>query len=398
MKIFNREINLFKKHRNVIDINSVDDVLLKALLNNEEIDRDKAMALPSVSSAVDFISNTVAMIPIKLYRETNGSVQEVKDDIRVSLLNDDTKDTLDGYQFKKAITEDYLLGKGGYAYINKNRNTVKSLNYVKDSDIKIMSNNDPIFKKYDISVNSKTYSDYDFIKVLRNTKDGAQGVGVTKQVSKAIETAYQTMLYQLVVLKTGGNKKGFLKSEKALDKEALEALKTAWNDLYANNENNVVILNKGLEFQESSNSSVEMQLNENKTTLNKEIESIFHIKNNFNDTFKEAIQPILSAFECALNRNLLLEKEKKEYFFSFDLKEILKGTLKERYEAYKTAKETGWITLNEIRYLENYDDIEGLDVIAMSLGNVIYDTKEHKYYIPNTDSMMKMSEGGDGDA
>lgn len=398
MKIFNREINLFKKHRNVIDINSVDDVLLRALLNNEEIDRDKAMALPSVSSAVDFISNTVAMIPIKLYRETNGSVQEVKDDIRVSLLNDDTKDTLDGYQFKKAITEDYLLGKGGYAYINKNRNTVKSLNYVKDSAISFLSNEDPIFKKYEITINGKNYKDYNFIKLLRNTKDGAEGVGVTKQVSKAIETAYQTMLYQLVVLKTGGNKKGFLKSEKALDKEALEALKTAWNDLYANNENNVVILNKGLEFQESSNSSVEMQLNENKTTLNKEIESIFHIKNNFNDTFKEAIQPILSAFECALNRDLLLEKEKKEYFFSFDLKEILKGTLKERYEAYKTAKETGWITLNEIRYLENYDDIEGLDVIAMSLGNVIYDTKEHKFYTPNTDSMKKMSEGGDGDA
>ena len=45
----------------------------------------------------------------------------------------------------------------------------------------------------------------------------------------------------------------------------------------ANNENNVVVLNKGLEFQESSNSSVEMQLDQNKRTLADEINKIFHI-------------------------------------------------------------------------------------------------------------------------
>ena len=138
-----------------------------------------------------------------------------------------------------------------------------------------------------------------------------------------------------------------------------------------------------------------MQLNENRKTLNQEIEDIFHIKNNYNDTFKEAIYPILSAIECALNRDLLLEKEKKDFFFSFDLKEILKGSLKERFEAYKLAKETGWITLNEIRYLENKDPIDGLDIIAMSLGNVIYDTKTKQYYTPNTDSTKLLGKGGE---
>ena len=91
----------------------------------------------------------------------------------------------------------------------------------------------------------------------------------------------------------------------------------------------------------------------------------------------------------------MLEKEKAELFFAFDIKEILKGDLKERFEAYKIAKETGWITENEIRYLENYDAIEGLDIIAMSLGNVIYDVNSKTYYTPNTDSSKSMSKGGD---
>lgn len=387
---------LFQKTKNEIDINSIDDVLLKALITNEEIDRDKAMSLPAVESAVSFITDTISMIPIKLYKEIDGKVEEVKDDNRVALLNDDTKDTLDGVQFKRALVEDYLLGKGGYAYINRNRNVVKSLNYVEDEKITIMKNTDPINKKYDIVVNGNAYQGYQFIKVLRNSKDGASGKGLISQVSKAIETAYQNMLYQLTLLKTGGNKRGFLKSENSLSQEAIDKLKEAWKNLYSkNNENNVVVLNKGIDFREASNSSVEMQLNESKQTLNAEIASIFHIKSNYNDTFKEAIMPILSAIECSLNRDLLLEKEKKEFFFSFDLKEVLKGSIKERYEAYKIAKETGWITPNEIRYLENYDDIDGLDIIAMNLGNVIYDVKTHTYYTPNTDSSKKMGEGGD---
>lgn len=385
---------IFKRHENEI-VNTVDDVLLKALLTGQEIDREKALSLPAVAKAVGFITDTISMIPIKLYKEVDGKVEEVKQDNRVALLNDDTKDTLDGVQFKRALVEDYLLGKGGYAYINKQRNIVKSLNYVEESKITILKNNDPIKKSFEILVDSKHYKSFDFIKILRNTKDGASGTGLTYQVSKAIETAYQNMLYQLTMLKIGGNKKGFLKSEVSLSQDAIDNLKNAWNNLYNDNTSNVIVLNKGIDFKEASNSSVEMQVNESKKTLNDEIDGIFHIKSNYNDTFKEAIMPILSAIECALNRDLLLEREKSQFFFSFDLKEVLKGSVKERYEAYKIAKETGWITPNEIRYLENYDDIEGLDIIAMNLGNVIYDVKTHEYYTPNTDSSKKMGEGGD---
>ena len=46
----------------------VDDVLLKALLSGEPITREQAMTIPAVSAAVDFISNTIAAMPVKLYR------------------------------------------------------------------------------------------------------------------------------------------------------------------------------------------------------------------------------------------------------------------------------------------------------------------------------------------
>lgn len=362
----------------------VSDVLLRALLNGETITREKALTLPAVSGAVDFICNSVACMPVKLYKYKQGKVTEVENDSRTRMLNGDTGDTLDAFQMKKAMVEDYLLGKGGYAYIQKSRNDVTGLYYVQENYVTIMKTPDPIHKEYQISVDGKMYEPYEFIKLLRNTKDGASGVGLTVEVSKALETAYQTLLYQLSLVKSGGNKKGFLKSNRKLGQEEIDTLKRAWKNMYANNEENVVVLNNGLEFQEASNSSVEMQLNESKKTLQDEINNLFHISGDFDLTFKEAIYPIVKAFETALNRDLLLEKEKKNYFFEFDTKEIVKASLQERYNAYKTAKETGFMTLNEIRKSENMNYVEGLDVVNVGLGAVLYDTQTQKYFTPNT--------------
>ena len=367
------------------------DALLSALMNGETITREKALTLPAVSGAVDLICNTVACMPVKLYKYKKGTVEEVEGDPRVSLLNGDTGDTLDAFQFKKAMVEDYLLGKGGYAYIERDRNDVVALRYVEDIYITILKNFKPIYKDFTINVEGVPYYPYDFIKLLRNTKDGASGVGLTVEVSKALETAYQTLLYQLGMVKSGGNKKGFLKSQRKLGQDEIDVLKSAWRRLYANNEENVVVLNNGLEFQEASNSSVEMQLNESKKTLQDEINHLFHISDDFELFFKEAIYPIVKAFETALNRDLLLEKEKKSLFFEFDVKEIIKANITERYNAYKTAKETGFMTLNEIRRMENMNYVEGLDVVNVGLGAVLYDTDTHQYFTPNTGETVDLN-------
>lgn len=372
----------------------VNDVLLKALLSGEPITRENAMTIPAVSGAVDFISNMIASMPVKLYKYKDGSVESRDDDPRVRLLNGDTGDTLDAYQMKKAMVEDYLMGQGGYAYIRRSRNEVTGLFYVRDDYVTVLWNANPIFKERKLFVFENEYDLYEYIKLLRNTKDGASGIGLTVEVSKALETAYTTLVYQLSLAKSGGNKKGFLKSVRKLGQSEIDVLKQAWVNMYSNNSENVVVLNNGLEFQEASNSSSEMQLDQNKKTLTDEIKNIFHIyDNDFYRTFKEAIYPIVKAFETALNRDLLLEKEKKNMFFEFDVKEILRVDIKERYEAYKLAKETGFMTINEIRRAENMNRIEGMDVINVGLASVLYDVNTHKYYTPNTDNLTDPADG-----
>ena len=238
-------------------------------------------------------------------------------------------------------------------------------------------------------VNGKSYLPFDFIKFLRNTKDGASGIGITQENNHALQTAYQRLLLEYDITITGGNKKGFLKSNKRVSDEVIKKLKKSWDEYYAGN-SSTVVLNDGLEFQEASNTSVENQMNEKNKSFSDEIKEIFHISNDYNRFIKNAIEPIAKAFATALNRELLLEKEKSSYFFAPDMTELLKGSIKERYEAYQIAIKNGFKTINEVRFLENDNEIDGLDVVTFSLANVLYDIKTGNIYTPNTNKNINI--------
>lgn len=374
------------------ETDSNEDALLRAGLSDEVLSKTQAMNVPAFSACVSLIAETVSTIPIKLYRRDGGKLEEVKDDIRVRLLNYDTGDTLDGVQFKRALINDYLTGKGGYAFINRSGNKVKSIHYVDECEISFMYAQDPIFKDYDIMVRGIKYRPYDFIKVLRNTRDGWKGQSVIEENSEVLSVAYHSLKFEKTLVKTGGNKKGFIKSPRKLAQSAMEALKKAWRNLYQNNTENVVILNEGLEFQEASNTSVEMQLNENKKTNSDEICKIFNMppaminggatetdKTNF---VQYCLNGALSALECALNRDLLLESEKGSFYFAADTSELTKGDIEKRFKAYEIAGRNGFLQIDEIRRKENLPPL-GLDFVRLGLQDVLYDPHTKQFYMPN---------------
>ena len=267
----------YEKREQAVDDKSINDLLLSALINDRPVTKEEALNIPAVAGCAELIAGKVASIPIKLYKEENGKVIEIQDE-RVDLLNDDTKDTLDGYQLKKALVLDYLLDGNGYAYINRDRNKIKSLHYVDSRYVTIRMNSDPIFKSYDFIVNGQTYRDFEFLKFTRKTKDGVTGKGIIEENNKILSVAYNALMYEDLLNRTGGNKKGFLKSQSRLSKESIEELKRSWNNLYQNNTENVVVLNNGIEFQEASQSSVELQMNENKQTNSALISFCFSLR------------------------------------------------------------------------------------------------------------------------
>lgn len=397
--------NRKKKEKRTEESTTLEDLLLQTILKEDTVTKEMALNIPTLAGCLELVSNTIATLPIQLFKEENGKVIQVLDDNRIKLLNDDTRDTLDGFQFKKALVYDYLLMGNGYAYINKERGKVKSLHYVKESDVSININADPIFKNYDILVGGQTYYPHNFIKILRNTKNGADGVGIVESNNKLLAATYDALIYENILSKTGGNKKGFIKSENKLSDEAIEQLKAQWKKMYSGNSENCIVLNKGLTFQESGSTSTEMQLNENKRANSIEICKIVNVppsmiegdgkanENDYEKYVKMAILPILRAILSALNRDLLLEKEKKSFYFAFDIKELLKGDIEKRFKAYEIGIKNGFLGVNEVRYEEDREPIEAFnDIIKLGLQDVLFNTKDNTIYTPNTDKTSKISD------
>ena len=393
MGLFSRK-QVETQERNTTPENNepLSDLLLSCFLNGEKLTREKVLTIPAVSSNIDLIASSIATMPVKLYKKNGEQVEEIPNDKRTSLLNGDTGDTLSAYELKYALIRDYFLGGGGFCYIHRNLNKVIGLHYVNNERVTINYNFNDIFKDYTIFVLGNSYKPYEFIKILRDTDNGCSGKSITEELSTALETAYQTQIYQLSQVRTGGARKGFLKSERRLGQDEINALKNAWRRLYSTSSENVVVLNSGIDFKEASTSSVELQLNESIKTLAEQINNVFHIGKTFEETYKNSIYPLKVAFENALNRDLLLESEKEEYFFRLDEKELIKGSIKERYEVYEVATRCGLNTINELREFEGLNRIEGLDVVNLNLASVLYDINTKKFFVPNTNSNFTMND------
>jgi len=385
---------------------SFEDSLLQAMLGGGSVTREMALQVPTISGGIDLIAGIVAGTPIKLYRDRGGRAEEVKDDVRSRILNDETGDTLNANNFWHAMVRDYYLGKGAYAYIHKVKGEYTGLHYVDEAQVAIIKNSEAIFKDYNIFVQGKSYYPHEFLKILRNTKDGASGVPITQESSRLIETAYQMLILERNNAKRGGRKKGFLRSEKKLEQGPLDALRAAFRKLYSGDaegdtSDDFVVLNNGVDFKETSETSVEMQLNENKITNAGEFAKIFHISTDVmsgkateadaSSLAKLAAIPLMTAIQCALNRDFLLESEKGELYWAFDTKELLKGSMKERYEAYKMALEAHFMQPDEVRYEEDLPAL-GLTWIPLGLNDVLYDPKTKLIYTPNTNKQVKMGE------
>ena len=378
-------------------------VLLSALIRGDSMSKAMALEIPAVSACVGLIADRIASLPLRLYDSSGGKVTEVDDDVRVGYINGDTGDTLSGSEMLKAWVADYFLTKGAYTYIYKNGyGKVLGLYYVRSEDVSISSNCKPIFKGYAICCDGATYLPHEFIKILRNSKGDGRGHSIIEENPLILSVAYNTISFENQLVKKGGNKKGFLKAKNRLTDAAMDKIKEAWKNLYSNNGENVIVLNDGMDFAESSNTSVEMQLNERKISTDTAICSLFGVPydmltGNASEAvkvrfFENAVMPVINAIEAALDRDLLLEGEKDHRYFAFDTREATRGDIQTRYNAYAVALQNNFMQLDEVRKLEDLEPL-GVNYVKLGLNDVLLDPMTGRIYTPNTNAMVDMGTG-----
>lgn len=395
-------MGIFKRQKPIIEEIqqlTIEDLLLGVNTQDIAIDSKIALEIPMVKTCTDLVGDKVASLPIKLYKRNEfGEVTEVKNDTRVKLLNDDTKDTVSSFDMKKNLVIDMLVAGEGYCYIDKKGNRVRSLRYVDNSAVTPLKNFDPIFKDCSLAVNGTKYQQWEFISLLNNSKDGCTGEGIVDTSKILLQSAYYLITNTKSSSKTSNVPKGVLESAKKLTEQAMSSLREGWKKLYSQGNESVIILNDGVTFKAIGSNNQQSQTNEIIQLVDKEICSVIGVpyelatgcgKEEHERLFiKNKIVPILTKLEKELDKNLLLEIEKEQgFFFAFDLSELLKTSMEERYKAYSEGIQKGFLQINEVRQLEKLPRLDGLDgMIKLNLADVLYSPSDGTVFTPNTGS------------
>ena len=398
MRLFSR-----KEKRSVVEC---EDTFLSALIGgSSEVTKAEALQIPTVAACVNLIADRISALPIKLYRQEGKEVIEITEDNRLNMLNHDTGDTINATELKKLWVRDYYLGKGSYTYIERNLfNEPTGLLYVDETRLAVAPGADPIHKTYSIQVNGRVYFPYQFLKILRNSKGFGIGTSIITEDPLALAIYYNTMKFENATIRKGGNKKGYILAKSKLTQDAMDKVKEAWRKLYSNSydtKDNAVVLNDGLDFKESSSTSVELQLNENKRTNADEICKLFcmpadvlngkadeHMISQF---VQNCLMPLINTIESALDTDLLTEAEKAgHYYFAFDTSELTRGDFASRMNAYAVALQNNIYQLDEIREMEDKPPLN-FNYMKLGLDTVLLDPKTGEIYTPNTGKLERIS-------
>ena len=369
-----------------------------------ELTREAALGIPTVSACISKISETISMLPVKLYRKNKEQVTEIFDDPRLKLLNGNTGDTLSTVDMWKAAIEDYYLGGGAWIFVNSDGLTTRSLNYVDSTNVSFLCNQDPIFKAFRVQINAVTYYDFQFIKLLRRTKDGYTNIPLQVEAAQILSAAYNSLKLENMMNSNGGCKPGFLKAKNRLGDQAIASIKEGYRKVYDNSDSRdkILVLNDGLDFEPISSTAAELQMNENKKANSIEICKLFGFPHTIidggaseddNQKFISAVISVINQIETELDNVLLLESEKEQgYYWAFDTKELTRGSVIDRYKAYEIAVRNNILQIDEVRREEDYEPL-GFNFIKLGLQDVLLNPETLEVFTPNTGQTKNLKTG-----
>lgn len=374
------------------------NVSLAEILNNSNISykEEAIMQIPIIRESIDKIATQIACMPIHCFIEVeNGIVNRQLHDYREFLLNDECNQFSGAYELKYRIAKDMLLHGKSYVYLDKQGVKIQGLHHVNFSTVseKEYTNDLGIVQSKEIfyTLNNRVLcTDSNNFLIFESGKEGIL------QAKEVIEIFQKYNISVKCAIENVAIPSGILNAKGRLTRDAIEHLRKSWEKMYRGSGSTAktVILEEGLTYTPLEINLDNINSTELKKSLNEDIQRLFALYDikDYEEFLKLCLSGPINAFECSLNRVLLLEREKKKgYFFRMDCSELLRPQTKEMYELASLAVKSGFMSIEECRkYLdmERWYDDKSYDVLTTSLGNV-FQSKDGTIQIPNMGVTVK---------
>lgn len=344
---------------------------------------DVAMTYSALWACVTLISETMGSLPLGVYqRRKNGrGADPLRDHPLWSILHDASNPEQTAMEFRESTQAGLLMRGNGYAFIESTgRGQIIALIPLRPDRMEVERDGDKV-------IYIRTRSDgqrevYPSEKILHIRGFASDGGLVGKSpidiARDAVGLGLASQQFGSRFFGEGTHPSVVIKHPAKLKQATFDNLKKSLESAHAGlgNSHKMMLLEEGMDIREMGVSPEAAQFLETRQFQRSEVAAIFRvplvlIDSTVTTTWGTGVESILGAYqvhtirpwavrwEQALNRKLLTEQERASGIYCrYNLDALVRATLDARYRAYATGRQWGWLSVDDVRDLENLNPLE----------------------------------------
>lgn len=351
-----------------------------------------ALQHTAVYACVRVLSEAIAQLPLHVYRYTENGKERVPTHPLFYLLHDQPNPEMTSFVFRETLMSHLLIYGNAYAQILRNgKGEVLGLYPLMPDKMKVDRDEKNrlvyIYSRYDeANPNLKEQGDIvlyadEVLHICGLGFDGLVGYSPIAMAKNSIGISIACEDYATSFFANGASPSGVLEHPGVIKNP--ERLRDAWAKAYGgHNSHRVAVLEEGTHYTPISIPNNEAQFLETRKFQVEEIARLYRVPlhmigdldratfSNIEQMSLEfvmySLDPWIVRWEQALQKALLSDSEKGQYFIKFNVDGLLRGDYASRMQGYATARQNGWMSANDIRQLEN------MNLIPDELGGNLY--------------------------
>lgn len=350
---------------------------------------ETALRNSTVYASVKILSESVAQLPLHLFKRLSGGGKErASNHLLADLLAGDPNDWTSSFDFRLQMQAALCLHGNAYAFVNRSGDRISELIQIPSTSVTVQVDDRTMEPSYRIANADGTSTVYPRTQIFHLKTLGTQahvGLSPIMQMREAIGTALAMEQHAAKIFSNGARPGGVFKYAKTLGADAMKRLRESFNSAHGGGDNSgkTLILEDGMDFEPLQFTSVDLQFLEMRRHQVAEIARGFRIPLHMLQELERTthanaesmgqqflsltLLPWLKMWEAAISRSLLDPEERKVYYAEFLTDDLARADLAARFDAYSKAVTNGLLSPNEIRNLENRAPYAGGDQYRLPL-------------------------------
>jgi len=333
------------------------------------------MQITAVHACVKVIAEAVASLPLHVYqRKGDNDSSKAYDHPLYILLHLKPNAEMTAYTFIETAMTHLLIYGNFYAQIIRDgRGSPVSLYPLLPNRTEVDRVDGKLVYTYQSDSGNIKLNNWDVLHVPGLGFDGVMGYSPIALAKNSIGLALATEDYGSAFFKNGASPGAVLEFPGVV--KDIGRVKAGWNAGYQGSDNahKVAILEDGAKFSTIGIPPNEAQFLETRRFQLEEIARIYrvplhlvgdlehatfsNVEHMSLDFVKFTLTPWVRKIEQAMEISLFPESEMTNFFVKFSLEGLLRGDYKSRMEGYSIGRQNGWLSANDIRRLENMNEI-----------------------------------------